>query len=229
MTKKQLPRCDQCSVPSREKRCVSTSGKPSKACPTLSNSKLLESARKEYQKPEILEFARQAAIQEGDCYQDKSKKPFVMHPTKPRIQEICEFASKMKYRHLGLVSCLGLSREASVVGEILQAQGFDVTSVICKAGAVPKEEIRVKENEKVRIGEYESMCNPIYQAMLLNDAKTEFNVLMGLCVGHDALFFKYAEAPTTVLAVKDRLLGHNPLAAIYTSDTFYSRVKRKGF
>jgi enoyl-CoA hydratase/carnithine racemase len=43
--------------------------------------------------------------------------------------------------------------------------------------------------------------------------KTDFNVLLGLCVGHDSLFLKYAEAPCTVLAVKDRMLGHNPLAA----------------
>ena len=58
------------------------------------------------------------------------------------------------------------------------------------------------------------MCNPIYQAKLLNHEKTDFNILLGLCVGHDSLFFKFAEAPTTVLAVKDRVTGHNPLAAI---------------
>ena len=32
---------------------------------------------------------------------------------------------------------------------------------------------------------------------------------------------QYAEAPCTVLAVKDRLLGHNPLAAIYNIDHYY--------
>ena len=69
------------------------------------------------------------------------------------------------------------------------------------------------------------MCNPILQAMVLNDGKTDLNVLLGLCVGHDSLFFKYAEAPCTVLAVKDRLLGHNPLAAIYTSDSYYRSLK----
>jgi hypothetical protein len=54
------------------------------------------------------------------------------------------------------------------------------------------------------------MCNPIAQALLFNDAKTEFNVMMGLCVGHDSLFLKYAEAPCTVFAVKDRLWGTIP-------------------
>jgi len=60
---------------------------------------------------------------------------------------------------------------------------------------------------------------------VLNREKTEFNILLGLCVGHDSLFFKYSEALCTVLAVKDRLLGHNPLAAVYTLDTYYRALK----
>jgi len=227
--KRTVPQCAECPLPTRERICVSPGGKGSKGCPTVSNKKLLESALKEYQKPEVLEFARQAAIQEGECYLNKEKKPFMMHPGKPRIQEICEFAAKMKYARLGLISCIGLSREAAIVAQIFEAQGFEVISVVCKAGSIPKEEIDVKEREKIRIGEYEAMCNPIFQAMLANEAGTDLNVMLGLCVGHDALFFKYAHAPTTVLAVKDRLLGHNPLAAIYTSETFYARLKRKGF
>jgi uncharacterized metal-binding protein len=39
-------------------------------------------------------------------------------------------------------------------------------------------------------------------------------------------FFKYAQAPTTVLAVKDRVTGHNPLAAVYLSDSYYQRIKK---
>ena len=227
--KKVVPQCAECALPRNERICMSPNGKGSKGCPTLSNRKLLESALKEYRKPEIFEFARQASIQEGECYLHKEKKPFMMHPGKPRIQEICEFASKMKYARLGLISCVGLSHEAATVAQIMEAQGFEIVSVVCKAGSIPKEEIDVKEHEKIRIGEYEAMCNPIYQAMLVNEAETDFNVMIGLCVGHDALFFKYANAPTTVLAVKDRLLGHNPLAAIYTSESFYARLKRKGF
>lgn len=227
--KKTMPQCAECALPVRERICLSPAGKGSKGCPTLSNKKILESALLEYRKPEIFEFARQASIQEGECYLHKEKKPFMMHPGKPRIQEICEFASKMKYTRLGLISCVGLSREAATVAQIFEVQGFEVVSVVCKAGSIPKEEIDVKEHEKIRIGEYEAMCNPIYQAMLVNEAETDFNVMIGLCVGHDSLFFKYANAPTTILAVKDRLLGHNPLAAIYTSESFYSRLKRKGF
>jgi uncharacterized metal-binding protein len=145
-----------------------------------------------------------------------------MHATKPRIQEIGEFARKMGYRRLGLVFCVGLSKEAMIVNQIFKSQDFETVSVACKVGSIPKEEIGVKESEKIFIGEHESMCNPILQAAIVNDAKTDFNILLGLCVGHDSLFFKYAEAPTTVLAVKDRVTGHNPLGPIYLLGNYYS-------
>jgi uncharacterized metal-binding protein len=193
-----------------------------KGCPTLGKKKLAGHAQKMYQPVGIREFARQASIQEGECYAGRDQKPYVMHPTKPRIQEICEFARRMGYARLGLVFCVGLYREAAMVARILQNQGFETVSVVCKVGSIPKEEIGVKDSEKIFIGQYESMCNPILQAVIVNEANTDFNILLGLCVGHDSLFFKYAEAPTTVLAVKDRVTGHNPLAPIYLSGNYYS-------
>ena len=47
--------------------------------------------------------------------------------------------------------------------------------------------------------------------------------MIGLCVGHDTLFMKYAKAPMTVLAVKDRVTGHNPLAAVYLAQGYYNK------
>ena len=60
------------------------------------------------------------------------------------------------------------------------------------------------------------MCNPALQAQLLADAGTEFNISMGLCVGHDAIFNKMSHVPVTVLVAKDRVLAHNPLGAVYS-------------
>jgi len=74
---------------------------------------------------------------------------------------------------------------------------------------------------------WETMCSPITQAAILNDAGVDFNILVGLCVGHDSLFFKYAEAPVTVLVAKDRVFGHNPVAALYQSRAYYRRLMRK--
>ncbi|MEE9913026.1 MAG: DUF1847 domain-containing protein [Deltaproteobacteria bacterium] len=228
MKKKEKSRradCAHCLLTPMDRICMSPGGKSSGGCPTVSGKKISDEARSFYASPAIHEFARQASIQEGECYAGKDQKPFVLHPVKTRIEEICEFAQKMGYVRLGLVFCVGLAREAGIVADMLERRGFEVVSVICKVGAVPKEDIGLKDEEKVRAGRHESMCNPIAQAMIMNDAQVQFNILLGLCVGHDSLFFKYAEAPVTVLAVKDRVTGHNPLAAVYLADSYYVRLK----
>jgi uncharacterized metal-binding protein len=61
-----------------------------------------------------------------------------------------------------------------------------IVSVACKVGRTPKETIGVRDEEKIRIGQFESMCSPIAQAMILDEEKTDFNILVGLCVGHDS-------------------------------------------
>ena len=139
--------------------------------------------------------------------------------------EIIEFAQKMKYHRLGLAFCLGLTKEASAVNDILLAHGFEVVSALCKAGRTSKTSIGLTEDQKIMRGMDEPMCNPIYQAKLFNHEQTDFNILLGLCVGHDSLFFQYAQSPTTVLAVKDRVTGHNPLAAVYMSESYYQKLK----
>jgi len=222
MKKSILPDCANCGLTPQEKVCMNSKGKGAKGCPTLTEKKLAGQVKREYQLANVREFARQASIQEGECYAEREKRPYVMHATKPRIQEISEFARKMAYHRLGLVFCVGLSREAMIVNQILGSQDFETVSVACKVGSVPKEEIGLKESEKIFIGEYESMCNPILQAAIVNDAKTDFNILLGLCVGHDCLFFMYAEAPTTVLAVKDRVTGLYPLGPVYLLGNYYS-------
>jgi uncharacterized metal-binding protein len=138
-----------------------------------------------------------------------------------RIEEIIDFARRCDFSRLGIACCVGLLREAAVVGRILRANGFSVDSVACKNAALPKEELDLAEEDKVVPGAFEAMCNPIGQARALARAGTELNLLLGLCVGHDSLFMKHSVAPVTVLAVKDRVLGHNPLAAIYLADGYY--------
>jgi uncharacterized metal-binding protein len=219
--------CASCPVEVRKRACFSTGGAGGKGCPTLAHQDLLAEADKAYDAPDVREFARQASIQEAACYANRHERPYVLQPTKTRLIEICEFAHRMGYRKIGLAFCMGLVKEALVVDGILKNHGFQVVSAICKAGNTPKERIGITDEDKVRQGTNESMCNPVFQAKLFNGQQTDFNVLLGLCVGHDSLFFKYAEAPTTVLAVKDRVTGHNPLAAIYLSDSYYARIKGK--
>ncbi len=217
------PDCASCPN-DQPKTCMRGDGVTHKGCPTLTRKDLLIQANQEYEKPLTRAFARQASIQEASCYANRHQRPYVMQPTKPRIVEICEFAARMDYKRLGLVFCVGLADEAAIVNNILKANGFDVTSVCCKAGRTSKGLIGIQDEDKIFQGTDESMCNPVFQAKLLNEEKTDFNILLGLCVGHDSLFFKHADAYTTDLAVKDRVTGHNPLAAIYLHKTYYKRL-----
>lgn len=194
-------------------------------CPTRTKSELIQQALQEYDVPEVMEFARQASIQESECYLNL---PEGRTPRHPRVEEVAQFAKKMGYQKLGIASCIGLRNEAATLTTILENRGFDVISVCCKAGGIPKERIGITEEQKIGgPGVFESMCNPITQAKILNDAGVEFNIVVGLCVGHDSLFMKHAQAPVTVLIVKDRVFGHNPVAALYQSGAYYSKLLRK--
>ena len=223
--KRHAPTCAVCEVDTPDRICMTEEGKGGKGCPTLTRTQVLDEANREYEKSDVREFAKNASIQESECYANRHQRPYVMQPTKTRIVEICEFSKKMGYERLGIAFCVGLVKEARLVTEIFESHGFEVVSVLCKAGRTSKDLLGLDESQKIFQGTDEAMCNPIYQAKVLNHEKSHLNVLLGLCVGHDSLFFKYAKAPTTVLAVKDRVTGHNPLAAVYLSESYYRKVR----
>lgn len=90
-------------------------------------------------------------------------------------------------------------------------------------GGIEKNYLNISKEDRVP-GECDKiMCNPIGQALLINEQNTDFNVILGLCVRPDTLVMKYLESPMTTLAIKDRVTGHNPLAAIYLSQRYYQR------
>ena len=129
-----------------------------------------------------------------------------------RVEEIMAFAERI----------VGLLKESRTLAAIFRKRGFTVFGITCKAGSTPKSDVGIPERcNKIGI----NMCNPILQAKMLNHAKTDLNVVVGLCVGHDSLFYKYSEAITTTMITKDRVLGHNPAAALYTADTYYKKLQ----
>ena len=130
-----------------------------------------------------------------------------------RIEELVLFGGKLGIRRLGLAFCVGLSEEALLLDQVL-SRSFEVTSVCCKVCALSKDELGLR---KIHEDRFESSCNPIGQARVLAEAKTELNVIVGLCLGHDILFTRHSTAPVTTLVVKDRVLGHNPVAALHAS------------
>lgn len=138
-----------------------------------------------------------------------------------RVQEIMEFARKIGAKKIGIANCIGLINEARIFARILRANGFEPYAVICKVAGKAKSSLGIPQRCE-EIGA--AMCNPILQARLLNEAGTDLNVVIGLCVGHDSLFYKYSEAYVTTLVTKDRVTGHNPAAVLYTASSYYKRV-----
>ena len=137
-----------------------------------------------------------------------------------RVQEIMEFARKIGAKKIGIANCIGLINEARIFARILRANGFEAYSVVCKVEGRAKSSMGIPEKCE-QIGP--AMCNPILQARLLNQAKTDLNVVIGLCVGHDSLFYRYSDAYVTTLVTKDRVTGNNPAAALYTANSYYKK------
>jgi len=189
-----------------------------KNCPMETNGRVLEEARKVYERPLERKMAANSGIVEAVGYMQW-----------PRLKDTIEFAKLMGYKKLGIAFCVGLRKEASALSKILERYGFEVSSVMCKTGSIPKTEVGVPE-EYQWISKTGYMigyvtCNPIGQAMLLNKEETDMNIIVGLCVGHDILFTKHSKAPVTTLIAKDRVTGHNPAAALYTyyGDAYFEK------
>ena len=183
------------SISPRCGRCESKECRDGKDCfSQASNHKQL------YQDDQIAELHKAASVIEGRYYGKET-----------RLGEIILFARQLQYKKIGLASCIGLSEEVKVIDEIL-SKHFEVVSVCCKVCGIDKKDFGLPQ---ISSESYEVMCNPAGQAQLLNDAETQLNIICGLCVGHDAIFSKVSEAPVTTLIAKDRVLAHNPAAAIY--------------
>jgi len=208
--------CTQCGVLA----CKSRPGEkePPSFCPALKYGELLDHVHQVYlSDPEVRKLAVSAAQTEAAGYCKDT-----------RIEEIMAFARRIEARHLGLACCVGTQREGRLAQEIFAANGFRTSSIVCKVGSVPKEDIGLTDKEKIKPGQFEALCNPIAQARLLAEAGAQLNVLIGLCVGHDSLFFRHSKAPVTVLMAKDRVTGHNPAAVLYASRSYYRRLREPG-
>ncbi|MCU4164350.1 MULTISPECIES: DUF1847 domain-containing protein [Marinilabiliaceae] len=123
-----------------------------------------------------------------------------------RIEEIKNFAQSTNFKRIGIAHCISFSHEAKVLSDYL-SKYFNVYSVDCKYGNLTKKELLGGESKRI-------LCNPAGQADFLNNHKTELNISMGLCVGHDMIFSKLSEGLVTNLFDKDFTNKHNSLKAI---------------
>jgi len=126
-----------------------------------------------------------------------------LNPRNDRVTEIIDFAKEAKISNIGIANCITFEKEAEELKSILLNEGFKVVRANCKYGHMPRESILP--------GYKGTSCNPAGQALFLAKEKTELNIVMGLCLGHDIVFNAKTKAPTTTLLIKDRKLKHNPL------------------
>ena len=111
--------------------------------------------------------------------------------------------------------CLATRDEAIRLIRVLEANDFEVHSIICRAFSITKGDLGIPDKNCLS-SPLETVCNPVYQAELLNEAETDLNIVVGLCVGHDMLFNKYSKAYTTTLMVKDRMTANNTVGPLYS-------------
>jgi uncharacterized metal-binding protein len=160
-------------------------------------------------------LARPSAIIEKEGYLSHEGRT---KPARDRLTEVIAFAKRIEATSVGMAFCMGLKREARAIASVLRDHDIVVESVQCKCGAIDKCDLGLPK--EVKLGDcdaFEAACNPVLQAELLNEAGTTFNLVVGLCIGHDMLFTHYSKAPVSTLIVKDRQTGHNPLAAVYSA------------
>lgn len=117
-----------------------------------------------------------------------------------RIEQIKEYAVQAGYKKIGIAHCISLTKYAKQLEDYL-ADSFKVVKIDCKCAKIPSSLI-VEGTKGIS-------CNPVGQARILQDAGTEFNISLGLCLGHDIIFSNKSKAPTTTLIVKDKSNNHN--------------------
>ncbi len=181
-----------------------------KNCP-MRNEAYLAEIYEEYKDPEINRFY----VASKTARQPKTATSFV-----PRLLRVIELCKKMGYKKIGLAFCVKFKDEADLYSGIIRKHGIEVVSVSCCNGGFNIADYGVPLPEGC---EFDAACNPIGQARLVNEEKVDFNIVMGLCTGHDSLFIRNAEAMSTVVVVKDPATGHCPPMALYLYDEYYER------
>jgi uncharacterized metal-binding protein len=115
-----------------------------------------------------------------------------------RIREVLEFARRMGYTRLGIAHCADTAKLAARAAEYLSGEGIDT-----------------------RVPPRSECCDPRGQADFLSRSATDLNLICGMSIAHEAIFIRESDAPVTTLVARDARLGHNPVAALYTSNSYY--------
>lgn len=122
---------------------------------------------------------------------------------KSRIQEMLDFIKVSGFNRIGVANCASMQKYADKLADILKSAGLSVSAVNCKESGLCGENVCTELTGPC--------CDPIFQADYLNTQGTEFNINVGLCLGHGLIFQKHSKAPVTTFVVKDAATSHKSI------------------
>lgn len=132
-----------------------------------------------------------------------------------RVAELVFLCQESGFSRVGIAFCIDLLEATQTLASVL-GRFVEVVPVCCKIGGHPIPGLAKDDREEGLAGLPAVACNPLLQAQVLNEAGTDLNVIVGLCVGVDCVFTVASQAPVTTLFVKDRSLANNPIGAVYS-------------
>jgi uncharacterized metal-binding protein len=207
---KKVFTCESCST----KGCRSDDKYPDFCITKKIGEEKTREVLKDYEYENIKNIMKTSATVEGQNYLKMT-----------RVEETVDFIKRMDYKLVGIATCISMLKETKAFCRVLDSHNIEYRVASCKVGAIDKKEVGIREQDRLRKEEpHESMCNPIMQAKYLEEEGTELNVVIGLCIGHDSLFYMHSKSPVTTLIVKDRVTCHNPAAPLYNLDGIYSKI-----
>jgi uncharacterized metal-binding protein len=193
--------------------------KPPPYCPANAQKEAGDKAIAKYA-GETHRFARSTTLVENSCYlmHDDGSAVLPMVTLHPRAEELIILAHVHGCKKLGIAFDIDLQDIAKLYTEILEKNGFKVVSVCSKAAAMTADEIGITGKKAgSKTDGKGTINNGVVMAELLNSEKTDMNILIGLGVGQDSLFYKYAKAFSVPLMIRDRVYGGATMESIYQS------------
>ena len=107
------------------------------SCPC--NDEEIHKIKELYSEDENYNLAFHSALVEAEGYCEQT-----------RLEEIINFGHKCGFKKLGVAFCVGLSKEANLLCKVLKHNSFEVESVICKNGSIPKEFLNISQIQKLK-------------------------------------------------------------------------------
>jgi len=123
---------------------------------------------------------------------------------KSRLEHIVDFSHAMDIKIIGIAGCVRYIEECVYVNNIFKEQGLESHIIMCKVGGFKTKDINID-----KVTDW-TICNPLAQALILNKLNCEINVTLGLCMGQELIFNRYAKGFVTNLIVKEKISEERP-------------------